>query len=292
MRPILWHLDRMRLLQAAGLLALTLTFGGCFQSTTILRVKADRSGTIEQQSVLSTAAIGQLKELARQFGGGTQQAPIDPLSEDQARALATSLGPGVTYVSSTPIVTDAMEGRDSLYAFSDINALRISNRPPAPGGVNIRADSLGPTQTITFSLEPQANGHQLLRIRMPEMKQLPGLPVQLPGTASPRTGDQAQAQGPTPEQIEMAKRMFAGMRMTIAVEPEGRVVATSSPYMDGDRVTLFDLDFDQLVANPDSLKALQEAQTPEAVQAVVRTIPGLKFTLAREVTIEFAPGTK
>lgn len=284
MRAILWHLDRMRLMQTAGLVALTLSFGGCFQSTTILRVKADRSGTIEQRSVLSTVAIGQLKQFA-QLGGG-KQVSADPLSEDQARALAASIGPGVTYVSSTPVRTDTMEGRDSVYAFPDINTLRISNQPAAPGGIAVKADSLGPPQTISFSLEPQADGNQVLRIHMPEMKQLPGVPVQLPGASAGATA----AQAATAEQIAMAKQMFAGMRMTIVVEPEGRVVTTNSPFVDANRVTLFDLDFDQLTANPESLAALQGVKTPEEVQALVKTLPGLKFTMEREITIEFAPG--
>lgn len=270
----------MRLIQTVGLLALTLPLGGCFQSTILLHVNGDRSGTIEQRTVFTTAALAQLKQFSAMSGGG--KAP-DVLSEEQARALAANIGPGVTYVSSKPVQTATMEGRDSLYAFRDINLLRITQQPSAPGGVSVRADSLGPPQTITFSLEPQANGNQLLRIHMPEMTQLPGIPVQLPGG-----GAAAGSQGPTEEQIRMAAQMFAGMRMTVAVEPAGQVVRTNSPYVDGNRVTLFDLDFDQLVANADRLKDLQSARTPEDVQAMVKDLPGLKLTMEREITIEFA----
>lgn len=273
----------MRLIQTAGLLTLTVALGGCFQSTTILHLKADGSGTLDQRTLVSSAAIGQLKQFAQLSGSTTQSAAPDPLSEEQARALAANIGPGVTYVSSTPIKTEGMEGRDSLYAFPNINTLQISQQPSAPGGLKVRADSLGPPQTITFSLEPQTNGVEILRIHMPQIQQLPGIPLQLPGASAP-------AQGPTAQQIAMAKQMFAGMRMTIAVEPEGRVIETNSPYVDGNHVTLFDLDFDQLVANPDNLQALQDARTPEEMQAVVKTMPGLKFTMDREITIAFAPG--
>jgi hypothetical protein len=272
----------MRLMQTAGLLALTLALGGCFQSTTVLHVNADRSGTIDQRSLFSTAALAQLRQVSATSGGESVQA--DPLSEDQARALAANIGPGVSYVSSTPVTTDAMKGRDTVYAFPDINTLRISQQPSAPGGLRVRAESLGPSQTITFALEPQADGHQLLRIHMPEITQLPGLPVQLPGAAAG-----SSLPGPTAEQIRAAAQMFAGMRLTVAVEPDGQVVKTNSPYVDGNRVMLFDLDVDQLVANPEALRNLQGARTPEEVQAVVKDLPGLKLTLAREVTIEFAP---
>ena len=45
----------------------------------------------------------------------------------------------------------------------------------------------------------------------------------------------------------MMKQMFAGARIAIAVEPNGRVVQSSSPFIEGGKVTLLDLDFDQLL---------------------------------------------
>ena len=79
-----------------SLLALPLV--GCFQSSTVIRVKADGSGTIEQRTLLTETAMDQLRTLAI-LGGGNPDAS-DPTTEAQANALAAAIGPGVTYVSS------------------------------------------------------------------------------------------------------------------------------------------------------------------------------------------------
>jgi hypothetical protein len=88
----------------------------------------------------------------------------------------------------------------------------------------------------------------------------------------------------------MAKQMLGGMRLAIAVEPEGTLVKTNSPFVDGRKVTLLDLSFDQLMGNEAAFARLQTARTPEDLRAVMKEVPGLKMTLDPQVTIEFTPG--
>ena len=57
------------LLRVALLLAGALTTGACFQMTTVLKVNADGSGTINHRMVYTKAALAQLKQFAA-FGGG------------------------------------------------------------------------------------------------------------------------------------------------------------------------------------------------------------------------------
>ena len=104
---------------------------GCFQMTTVLKVKGDGSGTIDHRMVYSPRALSQMRSL--RAGGGP---PVDPASEDQARTLAAAIGPDVSYVTSTPINTPAGQGRDATYAFSDVAQLRVSTQPAAPPGLS------------------------------------------------------------------------------------------------------------------------------------------------------------
>jgi hypothetical protein len=76
--------------------------------------------------------------------------------------------------------------------------------------------------------------------------------------------------------------------VTIAVEPAGALVKTSSPYVDGQRVTLLDLDLDLLLKD-DVLTRVRAAQTPDELKAMMKDVPGLKLNLDREITIEFTP---
>src|SRR6266568_4743691 len=113
----------MRSVRLLVLLAVALASGGCFQMTTVLKVSADGSGTITHRMVYSNQALAQLRQFAA-FGGG-RGATFDPLSEQQARDMAASIGTGVTYVGSTPVTLPTGQGRESTYTFTDVSQLRI-----------------------------------------------------------------------------------------------------------------------------------------------------------------------
>src|SRR5689334_25176380 len=107
-RRDLCHRVRMRCLRLAALVAAALASGACFQMTTVLRIAGDGSGTITHRMVYSNQALAQLRQFAMFSGrggngGAAPGAPFDPLSEQQARDMAASIGPDVEYVSSTQV---------------------------------------------------------------------------------------------------------------------------------------------------------------------------------------------
>ena len=251
---------------------------GCFQSTTVIRLKGDGSGTIEQRTLLTDAAMDQLRAFA--ILGGNSADTVDPTSEAQARSMAQAIGPGVTYVSSTPVRVGMAQGRDAIYAFTDITQLRISEQPKVPGGVNLRAQGVNTdSDPITFALTRRPDGNVLLRIVIPRPAMLP---IATPGT----NGDVTP---PSVEQIEMVKAILAGARLTVAIEPEGRLVSSGSPFVDGNRVTLIDVDIDKIAGDPDLARKLQSTKTIEDAKTSLGSVPGLKITLEPEIAIEFAP---
>lgn len=256
------------------LLALSLTCGGCFQLSSMLTVKGDGSGTIRQHVLFTSAALAHLRGFGA-LGGGSGQ-DFDPISEQEARGAAAALGPGVTYVSSTSISTSEGQGRDITYAFADISQLRLTDRPPVPGGASARAPGLLNDQ-ISFTFTRRPSGNALVRIGIPR----PSIPTL--GTPT-RSGSRQ----PTPDQMTMFKQMLAGARVSLVVEPFGELVRTNSPYVDGRRVTLIDVDFDQLL-DTSVISRLQAAQTAEEVKAMVTALRGVKVNLEPEVTIEFTP---
>jgi hypothetical protein len=182
----------------------------------------------------------------------------------------------VTYVSSTPIALEKSKGRDTLYSFSDISQLRISEAPSLPGGVKLPAAAGGNTAPISFALDHRPDGNVVLRIIVPRPAIFP-------------TGPNGEPQPPSLEQISMVKALLAGARLTVSIEPEGRLVQTSSPFVDGNRVTLIDVDIDRAAADPDLARKLRTGTTQPEIKAALNSIPGLKITLDPEITIEFAP---
>ncbi len=251
----------MRDRRLALLFTAALAAAGCFQSTTTIKVSPDGTGTIEQRQYITAAGLAQLGQMS--MGGGARG--FDPLSEESARGAASRLGEGVTYVSSTPITDAAGQGRAITYAFTDINQVHIGFDAPAPGLVSGQSGA-----GVTCAMTTLDNGHSLLRITVPQ----------------PLLADGGSAL-PAAEQIAMVRPFLTGAHIAIEVEPAGTLVRASSPYVDGNRVTLLDVDVDQLLKD-DVLARIRAAKTGDEVKGVLATVPGLKLNLGPEVTVEFA----
>ena len=263
----------MRLLFRATLLfAGALSSGACFQMTTVLKVNGDGSGTIAHEMDYTKAALTQLRQCAA-LGGG-RGGSADPLSEQQARDMTASIGPGVTYVSSTPVTSPFGQGRTAIFAFTDVSQLRISTQPAAPGGLTIKTQGFSTQpESITFTLTHQPNGNAVLHIHVPE-------PNYLDFFGSPQAG----------EQIGMIKTMLGGAHVLLAAEPAGTLVRTSSPFAEGQRVTLLDIDLDQVFKDDTLLPRIQAAAaTPAEARAILLSAKGLRINLDPEITIEFTP---
>ena len=258
--------------RGALLLAGALMSGACFQMTTVLKVNGDGSGTINHRMVYTKAALAQLKSFAA-FGGG-RGGSADPLSEQQARDMTASIGAGVTYMSSELITTPLGQGRDAIYAFTDVSTLRISTQPAAPGGLRVTTPGVSTeSESITFTMTREANGNAMLRIHVPE-------PNYLDFFGSPQAA----------WQIGMIKTMLAGARVLLAAEPAGSLIRTSSPFVEGPRVTLLDIDLDAVLADDTLLPRIQAvAATPKEAKAILMSAAGLKINLDPEITIEFTP---
>jgi hypothetical protein len=247
-----------------------LTTAGCFHMTTTLSVRGDGSGTIDHKMLVTNAGIAQLKQFGALAGGRGQ--PIDPISEEQARSLAASIGPGVTYVGSTPTSSPTGQGRDATYAFTDVSQLRISPAPAVPAGLPTRPGLTADSRPITFSLTHEANGNAVLHIHVPE-------PDFLGTLSTPAAANQLAA----------IKMLLGGARVSLMAEPTGTLVRTTSQYVEGSRVTLLDIDLDQILKDEESIAKLQSAKTQEEAQAILEHLAGLKIDLTREITIEFTP---
>ncbi len=257
-----------------AVVVLSVPLAGCFTSSTVIHVNADGSGAIDQRTLLTETAVDQLRTFAI-LGGGNPDG-VDPTSEANARSMAAAIGTGVSYVSSMPVEDGSAHGRETTYAFTDITQLRVSEQPSLPGNLKLPAAAGGGAAPIAFTVTRAPSGNVVVRILVPRPAIFP-------------TGPNGEPQPPSLDQINMVKQMLAGARLSVAMEPNGQLVQTSSPFVDGNRVTLIDVDVDRAAADPDLASKLQGAKTPDAAKAAVNSIPGLKITLDPEITIEFAP---
>jgi hypothetical protein len=85
------------------------------------------------------------------------------------------------------------------------------------------------------------------------------------------------------------KTMLKGLKMTTVLEVAGPIVKTNGLNVEGSRITLLDLDFDQIAADEATFKKFSAmSDDPKNVDpAMLKGLKGIKVQTAPEVTVEF-----
>ncbi len=279
----------------AAFAAMSLT--GCITFLTEINVKGDGSGTMVQTITMNPEQIKESMEaMAKQMGATTTEPKDDtkekpaapptegPLKDDDLKVKAQDLGLGVMFVSAEKIDTKTAAGVRVTYAFKDINQLAVNPQPAAAMGTESAGASS--QDALKFRFNRTANGNALLRIVLPPSK---------PEPAKEQTTTQPSA--PAGEESVIIKQMFKGLRLGITINVEGKVVKTNSPYVEGSKITLMDIDFDPLLADEKIFRTLNEKM--EAAKGddrkmleSLKGIKGIKIPTDPEISIEFTPDRK
>jgi hypothetical protein len=278
----------------AVLTILFVTTSGCVTSDTLIKLNPDGSGTIVQKTLMSTEVISQLTAMMQGFAQqmtGNQQPPQEPkltelFNEKDARSRAAKMGEGVSFVSSRKIKLEGMEGQEAIYAFSDITKLRLSEKPETPSVPGVQTKSSGGGET-TFRFSRLPNGHSVLTAVFGKQTSKKTSSEEAEST-SPQTSKSTKA--PTAEQLEQAKKLFAGFRIGMAVEVQGTLVNTNSIHREGEKVTLLEMDFSELLSNETLMRqaAAIKGQDLEEAKELLKGLKGFKINLDPEVAIEFS----
>lgn len=278
----------MRLRPLAILPLLALPTAGCINFETLVKVKADGSGTLVQSMTMSAETMEMMKAAKGEGAKVEAGKPMALETKDieQAKAEASKLGEGVTFVKAEPIDTSEARGMRATYSFKDVTKLKVSQKPTSPGGATPPAGGKDVDETMQFGFAKAANGNSVLTIGMPDLKA-----ASKDGTSK----SEAKAPEAPAEAMGMIKQMFKGLRIAIAVEPEGKVVSTNSPFVEGSRVTIMEMKFDSLIADEAKLKAFSEAMDSGSIadaKRLMKGLPGVKINLDPEVKIEYAAPAK
>lgn len=87
----------------------------------------------------------------------------------------------------------------------------------------------------------------------------------------------------------MMQQMFKDMKITIAIEVAGKIAQTNAEHVTGPRVTLMEMDFNKVLANPEKFKELTKAQPKsiEEAKAIVKGVDGIKAETQPEISVKF-----
>lgn len=254
----------------------TVLSAGCLNSATLLKVKPDGSGTIEQTLLLNMAAF---KGMLGGLQTGATKESGRPFDEAEMKKAAERMGKGVRFVSSTPLKSGGFEGAKAIFAFDDINQIQIEQDPNLSGtGAGGTLTTTSKKSPVTFKLA-RAAGSSTLSVTFDEKT-----------TAPPSTPTSDSAPAMDPAMMQMLKTMFQGFKIAIDVEVEGKIVKTNADYVTGSRITMLEIDMGALLEDEAKLKTLQSAIKPGAsiadVKPLLKDLKGVKINHS-VVNIEF-----
>ena len=264
----------MRVIRAVGLGSAALALAGCINSATLITVKPDGSGTVEQTTLVNTGALKAM------MPGAAQQAG-NPVNEADLKRTAERMGKGVRLVSAEPAKSGTFEGVKAIFAFDDINQVEVSQDPSMSGSSNglLSPPPQKSESPVRFKLARGASS-SVLTIEFQDRPAADTPPAAAPG--GPDFSD--------PAVLNMVKGMFEGFKIGIDLQVAGSIVKTNAEHVSGSRITLLEMDMGALFADPEKLKALQGKVGPGAsltqVKPYLRDVKGIKID-GPTVMVEF-----
>jgi len=268
----------MRSLRILGVFLATFSLTACLNMTTLVKVNADGSGTVEQTMLVNMAAA---KGLMGAQAQGTPQPTGPVLNQADLERMAANMGKGVKLVSREEIKGDnGFEGTKAIFSFADINDIQINQNPS--GGTSA-ARSAEPTQNdpVRFTLS-RRGGTSTLSINF----------VDRPAGDKPETVAMSKDMPDltNPMIMNMLKTMFQGFKINIGLEVAGKIVKTNAEYVTGSHITLLEMDVVELLSNEAALKSMQGKIGPgmsfSEIKPLLKDVKGIKID-GPAITVEF-----
>ena len=255
---------------------------GCLNTSTVIRVAPDGSGSLEQTLLFNA------KGIENAFAGmgfkqnGKTTATENPFDETMMKQAAEELGNGVTLVSVTRVKQPGgFEGVTARFRFDDITKLNTEDvLMPGPA-----KEAAGDAQNrITFALSRTPAGTSILTATFNEA----------PGPAkdknAPKSGKDGAPDLDDPEVRQIVKALVKGFRIGFDLEVIGQVIKTDADYVTGKRITLVEIDVERLMLEGKKLNSLDKVLGPQTsiaeLRPYLRDVKGLKINQP-VVTVEF-----
>jgi hypothetical protein len=263
----------MRVLRLAFVGWFAVALSACINSSSLVKVKPDGSGTIEQTMLVNLAAV---KGLLAGVGAGQTKESGGILNEAEFKRIAERMG--VRPVSLTPVKEGGFEGAKAVFAFDDISKIRLDQDPQMAGAPG--ASASGKNDPIKFTLTRQGST-SVLTISVDE---------KAAASATEKVKEAPSIDQVDPAMMQMIKTMFEGFHIAIDLEVEGKIIKTNADYVNGSRITLLELDAAGIFKDEAKLKELQSKIRPGAslseLRPFLKDIQGVKINHA-SVTVEY-----
>lgn len=267
----------------AGFIFSTL-FVGCLQVDTKVNVNKNGSGTIEETVVMKNAVIQMFKGFAVMFDS-TKNEEFQMFKEDELKSKAADYGEGVEYVSGEKYLIEGYEGYKVVYAFKDINKIKLSPNPDdkMPFGEEVMSAKVNEEKSVDDYLKfnfTKGNPSTLI-IDFPK----PQAEVDSVVEDTEAIQDSAFNDDMTNKLTEM----FDGLKMNLTIYFNEDIDETDASFVDGNKVTLMQIDFSEILKHKDVLGKLQKSKpkTMEQFNEAVGDMEGIKVEFKDKIKVKF-----
>ena len=253
---------------------------GCLELNTIVKVNKDGSGTVEETLLFSSEVVQMIKQFAESMPDSSNE-KFSLMDEKQIKEGALKMGEGVKYVSAKPIKKGGREGYIATFSFKDIRKLKINQSPDSKIPMNDGEPEEGEKEEI-FTFDFQKGNTSKLTIKLPE-------PDFKGDEENEEMNDSTNQEHNDFGELDKAKQFLKDMRISIVMTFEGSIEETDATYVDGNKITLFDVNFGELLKHEDKLKELKakNPQSFEEAKEILKDIPGIKIEMNKKVTVQF-----
>jgi len=273
-------LSKLFALTIAGIL-----LTGCIEMHTVITVNKDGSGLIEENIFIGKAVIDMFKEFAAAFADSTQpQQEFNLFEEEKIKAKTSDYGEGVEFVSMKAIKTDEKEGYTAIYKFMDLNKIKVNQDPSDEMPMAEPKEDVDPASKLVYFKFIKGKPNKIIFTFPDEKKKEETIKND---STKDETAD-VNAGADTADLESMVKFM-KDMKAKVEIRVDGKITSTNATHVDGNTVTLFDIDFAQLISDKDKLEKFKtlNPNSFEEVKKLVSDIPGIKVEFNKEVYIEF-----
>ncbi len=260
-----------------------LALPSCLQQATTIHLNKDGSGTLVEETTFGaqmTAMLGNIGNL-----GGEAGAAKDPLKElaspEKAKTRAAKLGEGVTVEKAEAIEVNGNKGARVTYHFDDINKLQFT----ASGGLQDAMPEMPGAPAAAKPVEKPTTfkyADGVLTLTNPEQKK-PDAGDKKPEGDAPAE-DEAQA-----AQMEaMMTQMLGDMKMSLKLVIEPGIAESNATYVDGNTVTLMEMDMGKVLKTPGAMKKLKgvDQGDKDAAMAALKGVDGIKAETQTAITVK------
>lgn len=254
-------------------------FAGCLQIETTLKVEKDGSGTINEKVLFSKTFVKMIKDFTEAFqdSGSTEEFTL--FETDNIKADAKNYGENVKYVSHELISNENWEGYQAVYSFNDITLVQISPDPDSKVALDDQSTETEKEEEYYFFKFVKGDTPQLI-IDRPDIEL---------SADTDEFDESEKTEQTSEEENEEFIKMMEGMKVDVAVEVDGEILNTNATYVQGSKITLFEMNLSEMMKNKEVFKEFKknEPDNIEEMKQYLEMLPGLKIEVEKPITITF-----